>query len=103
MMSKIQQYGRPYVPFDADSKAHRKVFHEILKYKTFGRAPFRFWLESEQNNLIQQISSDLVEYYLSKEFGNMNLPESEQFDTNEIRTRPNPHKHHLKVKRTRRE
>lgn len=87
-MSKIQQYGRPFVTFDVDNKEHRKIFHEILKYNTFGRSPVRFWLENEHNNLMNQISKDLTDYYLVKEFGSMKIKDEEMLPIGEVRTRP---------------
>jgi hypothetical protein len=89
-MSKINQYGRPYVTFDVENEEHRKIFHDIIKHNNFGRAPVRFWLENEQNNLMNQIKVDLVNYYLAKEFGSLKLKDSEQIVAGQIRTRPNP-------------
>lgn len=89
-MSKINQYGRPYVTFDVENAEHRKIFHDIVKYNNFGRAPIRFWLENEQNNLMNQIKVDLVNYYITREFGPLKLKDSELFVGGEIRARPNP-------------
>lgn len=89
-MSKINQYGRPYVTFDVENKEHRKIFHDIVKHNNFGRAPVRFWLENEQNNLMNQIKVDLVNYYIAKEFGSLTLKESEKMPSSGTRTRPNP-------------
>jgi len=87
-MSKIQQYGRPFVTFDVENKEHRKIFHEILKYNTFGRSPVRFWLENEHNNLMNQISKDLSDYYLVKEFGSMKRKDEDIIPAGEVRVRP---------------
>ncbi len=89
-MSKIQQYGRPFVTFDASNSEHRKLFHEIVKYNNFGRSPIRFWLENEHNNLMNQISKDLTDYYLTKEFGSMKRREDEILTVGEVRVRPAP-------------
>lgn len=87
-MSKILQYGRPYVTFDPTNKDHRKIFHEIVKYNTFGRSPIRFWLENEHNNLLNQISQDLSNYYLEKEFGSLAREDEEAIPYGQVRTRP---------------
>lgn len=68
-MSKIQQYGRQYETFDPNNKKHRKIFHEMIKHKTWGRSSIRFWPENENNNLISQIGEKLTAFYLTKEFG----------------------------------
>ena len=88
-MSKVQLQNRPIVPFDASKKEHRKIFYEAMKYRTWGRAPIRFWLEEDNYNLIDQIQKKMAKYYMAKEFGSL---ESEQpLAEGEVRTRSNPY------------
>ena len=96
-MGKIDQYGRQHEVFDATSKTHRKIFHDVIKYKTWGRAPIRFWIENENNNLISQITDEMVRYYMMKEFGKLSLAGEEAMTGYGIRTRPNPRPHKRKV------
>lgn len=88
-MSKVQLQNRPIVPFDASKKEHRKIFYEAMKYRTWGRAPIRFWLEEDNYNLIDQIQKKMAKYYMTKEFGSL---ESEKpMAEGEVRTRANPY------------
>ena len=96
-MSKINQYGRQYEVFDATSKTHRKIFHDVIKYKTWGRAPIRFWIENENNNLISQIADEMVRYYMMKEFGKFTPEEGEVMSGSGVRIRPNPKPHKRKI------
>ena len=96
-MSKIEQYGRQHEVFDATNKKHRKIFHEVLKYRTWGRSPIRFWLENEKNNLISQITEEMVRYYMVKEFGKLSPEEGEIMVGPGVRTRPNPTPYKRKV------
>ena len=47
-----------------------------------------FWLENEHNNLMNQISKDLTDYYLVREFGSMKRKDEELIPTGEVRVRP---------------
>lgn len=86
-MGKVNQAGRPYEVFDPFNKKHRQIFHEALKYKTWGRSPIRFWLDETTDNLMDQCTKKIAKYYLLKEFGK--LENDEPFDGG-IRVRPNP-------------
>lgn len=88
-MSKVQVQNRPIVPFDANKKAHRKIFYEAMKYRTWGRSPIRFWLEEDNYNLIDQIQKQMAKYYMTKEFGS--LASEKPLAEGEIRSRPNPY------------
>lgn len=98
-MSKIQQFGRPYETFDPKNKRHRAIFHEAMKYRTWGRSPICFFPEDDangSNSLMDQLIKAMGKYYMEKEFGS--LADDEPFERNgfyeigkEVRTRPNPH------------
>jgi hypothetical protein len=98
-MSKIQQFGRPYETFDPKNKRHRSIFHEALKYRTWGRSPICFFPEDDANgtnSLMDQLMNAVGKYYMEKEFGS--LADDEPFEKKklyeigqEIRVRPNPH------------
>jgi hypothetical protein len=98
-MSKIQQFGRPYETFDPKNKRHRTIFHEALKYRTWGRSPICFFPEDDANgtnSLMDQLMNAVGKYYMEKEFGS--LVDDEPFEKKklyeigqEIRVRPNPH------------
>lgn len=94
-MSKIQQFGRPFETFNPSNKKHRKVFHEALRYRTWGRSPICFWNEessSGSNSLMDQCIKAMGRYYMEREFGL--LIDDQPFDANvNIRTRPNPKVH----------
>ena len=93
-MSKIQQFGRPYETFDPTNKRHRAIFHEAIKYRTWGRSAICFFPEDDangSNSLMDQLTKAVSKYYMEKEFGS--LVDDDPFDgtSKEIRTRPNPH------------
>ncbi len=93
-MSKIQQFGRVFETFDPSNKNHRKIFHDVLRYRTWGRSPICFWAEDDSsgsNSLMDQCIKAMGKYYIEKEFGV--LIDDDPFLNAEIRTRPNPCPH----------
>jgi len=92
-MSKIQQFGRPHETFDPGNKKHRKIFHGVMQYRTWGRSPICFWAEDDSsgsNSLMDQCIKAMGRYYMEKEFGQLN--NDDPFISGEtIRDRPNPH------------
>jgi hypothetical protein len=88
-MSKVHLQNRPIVAFDASKKEHRRIFYEAMKYRTWGRAPIRFWLEEDNYNLIDQIQKKMAKYYMAKEFGSLYI--EEPLREGEVRIRPNPY------------
>lgn len=68
-MSKVEQYARPWVVFNPTNKSHREIFHNALKYRTWGKSPVRFWLEDETTSLMDQCTKKMARYYMEKEFG----------------------------------
>jgi len=97
-MSKIQQFGRVYETFDPSNKKHRKIFHDVLRYRTWGRSPICFWAEDDSsgsNSLMDQCIKAMGRYYIEKEFGV--LLDDDPFGGGELtRTRPNPCPHSWK-------
>jgi hypothetical protein len=91
-MSKIQQFGRRYETFDASNTEHRAIFHGVLKYRTWGRAPIRFWAgldSSGSNSLMDQCIREIGKYYMENEFGS--LVDDDPFETGmAIRTKVKP-------------
>ena len=70
-MSKIQQFGRPFETFDPSNKKHRKIFHDVLRYRTWGRSAICFWSEDDStgnNSLMDQCVKAISTYYMEKEF-----------------------------------
>ena len=68
-MSKVEQFSRPWVTFNPTLKEHRKIFHSVLKNKTWGKSPVRFWLQDETTSLMEQCTSKMARYYMEREFG----------------------------------
>jgi hypothetical protein len=101
-MSKIQQFGRRYETFDASNAEHRAIFHGVLKYRTWGRSPIRFWAgidSSGSNSLMDQCIREIGTYYMEKEFGE--LVDDDPFVSGEsIRNKPNPHVYQYTRKKT---
>lgn len=97
-MGRINQAGRNYEVFDPFNKKHRQIFHEALKYKTWGRSPIRFWLDETTDNLMDQCTKKIAKYYLLKEFGA--LENDEPFGEEGVRVRANPNINVLKHNRT---
>ena len=93
LMSKIQQFGRPYETFDPSNKKHRKIFHDVMRYRTWGRSEICFWAEDDSsgsNSLMDQCIKAMGRYYIEKEFGE--LVDDDPFNSGkETRSRPNPH------------
>ena len=94
-MSKIQQFGRLHETFDPSNKKHRKIFHDVLRYRTWGRSPICFWAEDDSsgsNSLMDQCIKAMGKYYIEKEFGA--LIDDDPFISGELtRSRPNPCPH----------
>lgn len=84
-MSKIAQFGRQFEVFDPSKKKHREIFHQVLKHKTWGRSPIRFWVDEEQTSLMEQCQKKMAIWYLQKEFGHIN-PDCFQFGKTEVAT-----------------
>lgn len=72
-MSKIAQFGRQFEVFDPSNKKHREIFHTVLRYKTWGRSPIRFWVDEEQTSLMEQCQKKMATWYLQKEFGKIEV------------------------------
>ena len=68
-MSRLEYFGRPWVPFNAENSEHRKWFAEFQRFKTWGRCPVRFILPDDSGDLLTLIQRRLIQYYVDKEFG----------------------------------
>lgn len=68
-MSKIVQYGRPYTAFNPANTSHRAIFYQVLKTNTWGKSPFRFWLDDEHTDLMYQCTQKMASWYMEQEFG----------------------------------
>lgn len=93
-MSKIHQFSRSYEVFDPYNAEHRKIFHEVLKYQTWGRSPIRFWLDGTEDSLMEQCTRKMAKYYMIQEFGPL-AAEDARFGESKIRVRADPHAHAL--------
>jgi hypothetical protein len=101
-MSKIQQFGRPHETFDPSNKEHRKIFHDALRYRTWGRSPICFWAEDDSsgsNSLMDQCIKAMSTYYIEKEFGEL-INDDPFVEGNSVRNRPNPHIYQYSRKKT---
>jgi len=67
-MSKLALFGRPYVPFDAANKDHRRWFYEFQSRKAWGHCPVRFIIPDDHGDLVSLCQQRLVDYYSKKEF-----------------------------------
>lgn len=71
-MSLLEFNCRPLVEFDPSKKEHRRLYHEFVTYKTWGRSPFRFICPDDHgHNLVTMMQRSLIEYYVDKEFGKL--------------------------------
>jgi len=68
-MSKLALFGRPYVPFDAANKDHRRWFYEFQQKRAWGHCPVRFIIPDDGGDLITLCQRRLVDFYSTKEFG----------------------------------
>jgi hypothetical protein len=101
-MSKIQQFGRPHETFDPSNKVHRKIFHDVLRYRTWGRSPICFWNEEDSsgsNSLMDQCIKAMGRYYMEKEFGEL-IDDMPFLGKDQTRNRANPHVYHYTRKKT---
>lgn len=71
-MSKLQLFGRPFVVFNAKNKDHRKWFANFNKHLSWSGCPVRFVLNENNGDLITQIQRELIQFYVDKEFGEIN-------------------------------
>jgi len=92
-MSKIQKFGRPHETYDPSHKRQRKIFHDVMRYRTWGRSEICFWAEDDSsgsNSLMDQCIKAMGRYYMEKEFGE--IRDNDPFLSGEtVRNRPNPH------------
>ena len=86
-MSRLEFYSRPLVAFDPANKEHRRWYYQFTKYGGWGKCPVRFICpESSGFDLTVMIKNQLIEYYISKEFGK----EKEVLVNQKIRKRLTP-------------
>ena len=57
--------------FNAKNKEHRRWFAEFNKSAMWGRCPVRFVVNEDHGDLITQIQRELIQYYVDKEFGDV--------------------------------
>jgi hypothetical protein len=68
-MSKLAMFGRPFVPFDAGNKDHRRWFYEFQTKRSWGNCPVRFIIPDDGGDLVTLCQQRLVDFYSHKEFG----------------------------------
>jgi hypothetical protein len=71
-VSRLAARGRPWVSFDPANREHRKWYAEFERSGTWGRCPVRFSSNEDHGNLLAMIRSQLIEYYVKREFNNRN-------------------------------
>lgn len=71
-MSRLNFVGRPWTVFDAANKQHRKWFADFQRTCTWGKCPVRFISDDASGDLLTMIQRRLINYYSTKEFGQIN-------------------------------
>ncbi len=67
-MSLLNLSSRPWTVFDPKNKDHRRYYHDFVKYRTWGRCPYRFVVADNHGDLITMIQKSLVKFYSEVEF-----------------------------------
>jgi hypothetical protein len=68
-MSLLEFWARPLVAFDATNKEHRAIYNEFVKYRGWGKSPYRFIVPDVTSaNLPSMIQQKMLDYYVQKEF-----------------------------------
>jgi hypothetical protein len=73
-MSRLELFGRPYVVFDPENKAHRSYYNDFVVTQSWGSCPVRFVVADDQGDLVTMIQRSLINYYVQKEFRNKPIP-----------------------------
>ena len=73
-MSRLELFGRPYVVFDPENKAHRSYYNDFVVTQSWGSCPVRFVVADDQGDLVTMIQRSLINYYVQKEFKNKTIP-----------------------------
>jgi hypothetical protein len=69
-MSRLEYFNRPLVAFDPYNKDHRRYYAEFLEKSGWGSCPVRFICpEDSGSDLTVMIKSQLIQYYIDREFG----------------------------------
>ena len=69
-MSKLEYHNRPLVAFNPYNKDHRRYYAEFLDHRGWGHCPVRFICPDDSgSDLTVMIKSQLVQYYIDREFG----------------------------------
>ena len=55
--------------FDPANKDHRAYYAEFCQKRTWSKAPVRFILTEDHDNVITMIQQNLAKYHTEKEFG----------------------------------
>jgi hypothetical protein len=79
MASKLDLFVRPVVLFDATNKKHREFFSNYLSTGSWGNCPYRFVVQDDYGNLIGHIQRELLEYYMGREFKEMEIKQTKIF------------------------
>ena len=73
-MSRLELFGRPYVVFDPENRAHRSYYNDFVVTQSWGSCPVRFVVADDQGDLVTMIQRSLINYYVQKEFKNKPRP-----------------------------
>lgn len=70
-MSAILQHAhRPWTVFDPSNSDHRRCYSDFLRYRTWSRCPYRFYVPEEASgDLLLMIHNKLARWYTQREFG----------------------------------
>jgi hypothetical protein len=67
-MSRLSSVGRQWVSFDPMNENHRRWYADFERTKTWGSCPVRFFVNEDHGDLLSMIRSQLIQYYIKREF-----------------------------------
>ena len=73
-MSRLELFGRPYVVFDPENRAHRSYYNDFVLTHSWGNCPVRFVVPEDHGDLVTMIQRSLIAYYVNKEFKSKKPP-----------------------------
>jgi hypothetical protein len=85
-VSLLEFHARPLVAFDPSKKEHRRIYHEFVTNRSWGKSPYRFICPEDHGfDLVTMMQRKLIEYYVDKEFGKPVPVETARKDVQKVR------------------
>jgi len=69
-MNTLKINVRPTVDFDPANKAHRELYSQYKRERSWGKIPVRFTVNGTYGITLGHIETKLIEFYIEKEFKN---------------------------------